>query len=682
MGIFEQLASVAGKAVDKAASAAESAFEEAHGERLLSGVQARFATLEDLDTRIQGVAIVAFIQIRSRLNSEIVNVSPEGRRKLGRLMQTEADKEFDFRMAEGLAKWFAGAWLESKERTSLKAQQAHSLLDHFAEYMQQQVLDEKSNDAPTAESSPDRPPLKTHYDNLQVSRSATPGVIKAAYKSLAQKYHPDRFEGDPDEGERIFKLLNEAHKVLSDPECRRLHDKWIAEQEAIHSTSNKSRHADGERRRNDHEHSARADEFRRKADAAAADAIRKRAEEQAEAAARQEQAAAQARQDQAEAETRRRQAEDRTRQNNPAEQARRVRQEAEAKREQAETRERLAREEAKARRERAEALARSLGSEGRTVEEIVTRLLENNCENGLAVSLGKTYGKQDHDAQRIRAERLENRARDRESSAAVVSFFRRVLVVVFVFLGVGSFIMFRSFDGTRKQAPATEGQVSKQLTKTDNEAKAPKLRGESASSENDGSAASLMADDKPTPEKLAADRYNKILATSPELDPSSPQFNVSALERFSFYRQYWAKRYAAEDVVINEAYDSYLSRTKAIRPVARPPEVNKQVTLPSASQKQADIGAPVTDRGPQPTTLKANLKPLNAHWVFSGATRTEKWQCDIGFKQSGEGCVALPTPPEHGLYNSVNSDTWNCKLGYQRFEDRCKIVGITSAPNR
>lgn len=73
---------------------------------------------------------------------------------------------------------------------------------------------------------------KTYYDNLQVARTASDTVIRAAYKSLAQKYHPDRFDGDPVVADRIMKLLNEAYAVLSDPIRRKEHDRWIEEQQS------------------------------------------------------------------------------------------------------------------------------------------------------------------------------------------------------------------------------------------------------------------------------------------------------------------------------------------------------------------------------------------------------------------------------------------------------------------
>lgn len=74
--------------------------------------------------------------------------------------------------------------------------------------------------------------IHTYYDNLKVARTAPPEVIRAAYKSLAQIYHPDKNQGDV-EAARIMKLINAAYEVLSDPMKRAEHDRWIAQQEAI-----------------------------------------------------------------------------------------------------------------------------------------------------------------------------------------------------------------------------------------------------------------------------------------------------------------------------------------------------------------------------------------------------------------------------------------------------------------
>ena len=71
----------------------------------------------------------------------------------------------------------------------------------------------------------------THYDNLKVTRNAPPEVIRAAYKSLSQKFHPDRNPDDPN-ATRTFQIINTAYEVLSDPLKRREHDDWIASVES------------------------------------------------------------------------------------------------------------------------------------------------------------------------------------------------------------------------------------------------------------------------------------------------------------------------------------------------------------------------------------------------------------------------------------------------------------------
>ncbi|OWW18693.1 J domain-containing protein [Noviherbaspirillum denitrificans] len=73
--------------------------------------------------------------------------------------------------------------------------------------------------------------IHTHYDNLKVARDAPPEVIRAAYKTLSQKYHPDR-HGNSAEAIRIIQIINSAYAVLSDPSRRREHDEWILRNEA------------------------------------------------------------------------------------------------------------------------------------------------------------------------------------------------------------------------------------------------------------------------------------------------------------------------------------------------------------------------------------------------------------------------------------------------------------------
>lgn len=75
------------------------------------------------------------------------------------------------------------------------------------------------------------PHVHTHYDNLKVTRNAPPEVIRAAYKTLCQKFHPDRNPND-ESAKKTFLLIRAAYETLSDPEKRKLHDAWISSVEA------------------------------------------------------------------------------------------------------------------------------------------------------------------------------------------------------------------------------------------------------------------------------------------------------------------------------------------------------------------------------------------------------------------------------------------------------------------
>ena len=64
---------------------------------------------------------------------------------------------------------------------------------------------------------------KNYYDILGVDKKATPEQIKAAYRKLAMKYHPDRNQGDAAAAEK-FKEINEANETLSDEQKRAAYD--------------------------------------------------------------------------------------------------------------------------------------------------------------------------------------------------------------------------------------------------------------------------------------------------------------------------------------------------------------------------------------------------------------------------------------------------------------------------
>ncbi|NIQ02386.1 MAG: DnaJ domain-containing protein [Nitrospinaceae bacterium] len=70
--------------------------------------------------------------------------------------------------------------------------------------------------------------MRSYYDILGVSKTATDEEIRKAYKSKALQYHPDRNKDDP-KAEEKFKEVNEAYAVLKDKDKRKQYDMFGAE---------------------------------------------------------------------------------------------------------------------------------------------------------------------------------------------------------------------------------------------------------------------------------------------------------------------------------------------------------------------------------------------------------------------------------------------------------------------
>jgi len=64
--------------------------------------------------------------------------------------------------------------------------------------------------------------MKDYYKILDIPKSASEEEIKKAYRKAAMKYHPDR-GGD----EKIFKEIEEAYRILTDPEKKIMIDQGI-----------------------------------------------------------------------------------------------------------------------------------------------------------------------------------------------------------------------------------------------------------------------------------------------------------------------------------------------------------------------------------------------------------------------------------------------------------------------
>src|ERR1700730_18212696 len=66
---------------------------------------------------------------------------------------------------------------------------------------------------------------RDYYELLEVTRTASDGELKAAYRKLAMKWHPDKNPGDKD-CEHKFKEINEAYEVLKDEQKRAAYDRF------------------------------------------------------------------------------------------------------------------------------------------------------------------------------------------------------------------------------------------------------------------------------------------------------------------------------------------------------------------------------------------------------------------------------------------------------------------------
>jgi len=64
--------------------------------------------------------------------------------------------------------------------------------------------------------------FQDYYSTLGVSKTASPKEIQKAYRTLAQKYHPD-VSKEPGAAEKFVKI-NEAYEVLNNPENRKKYD--------------------------------------------------------------------------------------------------------------------------------------------------------------------------------------------------------------------------------------------------------------------------------------------------------------------------------------------------------------------------------------------------------------------------------------------------------------------------
>jgi molecular chaperone DnaJ len=67
---------------------------------------------------------------------------------------------------------------------------------------------------------------KDYYKILEVSKDAKDSEIKASYKKLAVKWHPDKNSNNKEEATQKFNEISEAFNVLKDPHKRKAYDQF------------------------------------------------------------------------------------------------------------------------------------------------------------------------------------------------------------------------------------------------------------------------------------------------------------------------------------------------------------------------------------------------------------------------------------------------------------------------
>lgn len=78
--------------------------------------------------------------------------------------------------------------------------------------------------------------MKDYYAILGIAPAAEEIVIRAAWKALAQRYHPDRFAGDVAQAHTRMAEINEAYHVLSNPVQRQTYDQSRADKKEYFSS--------------------------------------------------------------------------------------------------------------------------------------------------------------------------------------------------------------------------------------------------------------------------------------------------------------------------------------------------------------------------------------------------------------------------------------------------------------
>lgn len=73
--------------------------------------------------------------------------------------------------------------------------------------------------------------VRNHYLLLGIPPDASQGQIKSVYRTLAKRFHPDRNKGSEAAAD-LFRQINDAYRVLSDPQLRTAYDRELGQQQS------------------------------------------------------------------------------------------------------------------------------------------------------------------------------------------------------------------------------------------------------------------------------------------------------------------------------------------------------------------------------------------------------------------------------------------------------------------
>ena len=68
--------------------------------------------------------------------------------------------------------------------------------------------------------------LPDYYEIMEIQKDSSPAEIKAQYRHLAKKWHPDKKKSS--DAERKMSQINMAYEVLSNPKRRKIYDQYYA----------------------------------------------------------------------------------------------------------------------------------------------------------------------------------------------------------------------------------------------------------------------------------------------------------------------------------------------------------------------------------------------------------------------------------------------------------------------